>query len=92
MNTKGKSGRNIIDKRRGILVLMTNFGDSSVDLAIAFWMLVEDEPIWIAKAREAVYDSLNNNKIEIPFPQQDVYIHHYSDDKTDLSAIESKTK
>ena len=72
---KGKSGMDLLDKKKGILVLMNNFGDSSVDLVVLIWMLVEDQPIWVGKAREAVYEALNEHKVQIPFPQQDVYLH-----------------
>ncbi|MBO7630029.1 MAG: hypothetical protein J6S87_08850 [Bacteroidales bacterium] len=30
----------------------------------------------MARVKEVIYNTLNKNHIEIPFPQQDVYIRH----------------
>ena len=72
--TKDKYGRNIVDPKRGITIAFDNFGASSVDVALKQYVLVEEEIGYIARAKELVYKILNENGIEIPFPQQDVYI------------------
>ena len=72
--TKDKYGRNIVDPKRGITIAFDNFGASSVDVALKQYVLVEEEIGYIARAKELVYNILNENGIEIPFPQQDVYI------------------
>ena len=55
-------------------VVFVDFGESSVDLAVAVWMLVEEKIRLSAAIREAVYNTLNQNNIEIPFPQRDVHM------------------
>ena len=55
-------------------MLFSNFGESSVDLEVVLWPLVEQKNTFTAQVREAIYDILNANNIEIPFPQQDVNI------------------
>ena len=36
------------------------------------------QPIFTANVKEAIYQALNENHIEIPFPQRDVYIRQVS--------------
>ena len=72
--TKDKYGRNIVDPKRGITVAVDSFGDSSVDVALKQFVLVEEEIGYIARAKELIYRTLNANGIEIPFPQRDIHI------------------
>ena len=72
--TKDKYGRNIVDPKRGITVAFDNFGDSSVDVALKQFVLVEEQIGFVARAKELVYKTLNENGIEIPFPQRDIYV------------------
>ena len=62
------------DHSKGIDVLFTNFGDSSVDLTIVIWTRVLSTVADIALIKEEVYNALNEHGIEIPFPQTDVNI------------------
>ena len=72
--TKDKYGRNIVDPKRGISVAFDNFGDSSIDIALKQYVLVEERFGFVARAKELLYNTLNENGIEIPFPQRDVHI------------------
>ncbi len=69
-----QSGRPVIQKKQGFNVFFNNFGDSSVDLLVAFWVLVEERISFTYKVKEIIYNTLRQNNIEIPFPQRDVYI------------------
>jgi small-conductance mechanosensitive channel len=51
-----------------------SFGESSVDLAVCVWMLVEEKIALMGRLKEIIYNTLNENNIEIPFPQRDVHI------------------
>ncbi len=56
-------------------VLMENFGDSSVDFRVLFW--VESIDFWIdvrAEVMTKIYSSFAENGIEIPFPKRDLYL------------------
>ena len=55
-------------------LVFVDFGESSVDLAVVIWMLVEEKIRLSAAIRETIYETLRRNGIEIPFPQRDVYI------------------
>ena len=55
-------------------VVFTGFGDSSVDIAVCIWMLVEEKVALTGRVKEIIYNTLNENNIEIPFPQRDVHI------------------
>ena len=69
-----KFGRSVIDEKYGIQVVLSGFGDSSVDLVVKQYVLVEQRTGYIAAANERIYNALNENNIEIPFPQRDINI------------------
>lgn len=73
---KNSSGKNIIDDKQGISVIFSGFGDSSVDLTVICWVLAEEKYSFLANANEIIYNTLNKNKVEIPFPQRDIYVRH----------------
>ena len=68
------SGRLLVQKKQGFNVYFSDFGDNSVDLLVAFWVLVEEKISFVYKVKETIYNTLQRNNIEIPFPQRDVYI------------------
>ena len=71
---KDKYGREVVDKKKGILVRVDELADSSVNLRVLMHTTVENYAAIAAQAREAIYNAFNENGIEIPFPQQDIYI------------------
>ncbi len=71
---KDKYGRQVVDRKKGITVRVSNFGDSSVDLLVLLFTTVDTYGSFPAAAREAIYNAFNEHGIEIPFPQHDVYI------------------
>ncbi len=73
---KNAAGKNIVDMKQGVSVAFSDFGDSSVNLNIICWVLVEEKISFVAKVNEVVYNTLNKNHVEIPFPQRDVYVRH----------------
>ena len=72
--TKDKFNRPIVDPKRGINVFFESFGDSSVNICLKQYVLVEERAPYIARTQELIYNTLNANNIEIPFPQRDVWI------------------
>ena len=68
------AGIPLSDPERPVLVRFDDFGDSSVDLKVFIWMLVEERPAITARVKEVIYNTLNANGIEIPFPQRDVHL------------------
>ncbi|MBQ2149885.1 MAG: mechanosensitive ion channel family protein, partial [Bacteroidales bacterium] len=71
---RDKYNRPVVDPKRGISVAFDEFGDSSVNIALKQYVLVEERYTYLARAKELVYNTLNENGIEIPFPQRDVWI------------------
>ena len=67
-------GREIVTPKHPVLVVFSDFGSSSIDLKLVLWVLVDQKIIFTAQAKEKIYQVLNENHIEIPFPQQDIYI------------------
>ena len=67
-------GRPFMDPDHGITVRLESFGDSSVNIIVAVWVLVAKRIGFMGKLKEATYNSLNAHGIEIPFPQQDIYV------------------
>jgi len=74
MSIKNDAGKNMVDPKQGFKVIFNDFGDSSVDLFVTCWVLVEEKAGVVARIKEVIYNTLNKNNIEIPFPQRDVYI------------------
>ena len=74
LQVKDKYGRDIVDPKNGIIVRFQGFGDNSVDLIVQQYTTVESHFTYAAKAKEIIYNALNENGIEIPFPQRDLYI------------------
>lgn len=72
--TKTDDGREIISPDHPLELAFSGFGDSSIDLVLRAWLLVDQQIPWVAKAREIIYNTLNENGIEIPFPQRDLHI------------------
>lgn len=72
--TKNADGRETINSKRPISVVFDEFGDSSVNLYVTYWVLAEDKFATSCRVKEAVYDTLNAHGIEIPFPQRDIHI------------------
>lgn len=69
-----KTGQNIVDPKKEISVVVDNFGDNSIDLIVTAWVLFDQKWGFSTQARERIYTTFNENGIEIPFPQRDVYI------------------
>ena len=74
LQTKDKYDRDIVDGSRGISITFDEFGDSSVNLAVKQFVLVSEKVAYIARAKELIYNTLNENGFEIPFPQVDVHM------------------
>ena len=69
-----KYGREILDAKFGIQVRFQDFGDNSVNLQVVQFVSVEERMAYASRAKEAIYNALNEHGIEIPFPQRDLYI------------------
>ena len=74
LQKQDKYGRDILDPKFGIQIRFQDFGDSSVDLSVVQFVSVEERFTYAARAKEAIYNALNEHNIEIPFPQRDVYL------------------
>ena len=68
------TGRPVVQKRQGFKVFFGDFGENSVNLIVAFWVLVEEKIDFVYTVKETIYNTLQTNNIEIPFPQRDIYI------------------
>ncbi len=76
-------GRQIVEEKYGIQVVLNGFGDSSVDLVVKQYVLVEQRTGYIAAANERIYNALNAAGIEIPFPQRDINIRRMPSSETE---------
>ncbi len=76
---KNADGRQIVSGKQGVKVAISDFGDNSVNLLIVFWVLVEEKVGFVSRVNEVIYNTLNKNHIEIPFPQRDIYIRKMPD-------------
>ena len=74
MKTRDAYGREVVDPSHGIYVRFGDFSDSSVDVAVKQYVLVSERIAYVDKAKEVIYDALNEAGITIPFPQCDVHV------------------
>ena len=72
--TKTADGRDIISETKPMSVVFDEFGDNSVNLFVTFWVLVEEKFAMTGRVKEAIYNTLNEHNIEIPYPQRDIHI------------------
>lgn len=64
-------------QKKGLQILFDNFGDNSVDLILVCWVPVAKELSAVSQMKEVIYQTFNENGIEIPFPQRDVYVRQF---------------
>ena len=74
LRTKDAYGRDIVEPRKGIYVVFNEFGDSAVEVAVKQNVLVPERIGYIDRAKEVIYNALNENGIQIPFPQRDIHV------------------
>lgn len=63
-----------IDKEKPLCVLFTEFGDNSINFKFICWVDVTKQVVTESQISECIYNTLNENDIEMPFPKRDVYI------------------
>ena len=63
-----------IDKEKPLSVLFTEFGDNSINFKFICWVDVTKQVVTESQISECIYNTLNENNIEMPFPKRDVYI------------------
>lgn len=68
-----------IYKEKGVRVVLKSFADSCVTLKILVWVNVLTKYSDSGVIMEDIYNTLNANNIEIPFPQREVTIKHVSE-------------
>ena len=74
LRTKDNYGREIVHPDKGIYVVMGDMSESSVDLVVRQKVLVAEQIPYVYKAKEIIYNALNDAGISIPFPQCDVHL------------------
>ncbi len=74
LQDKDAFGRDIVDSKRGITISLDDMDDSAVTIAVKQQVLVAERVSYIDRAKELIYNALNDNGIEIPFPQCDVHL------------------
>ncbi len=62
------------DQKKDVRVVFTEFGDNSINFKVLVWVPVNSRIHAISEIMENIYNALNENNIEIPFPQRDVHI------------------
>ncbi len=63
-----------VDSSRPGTSIVTMMNDSSVDFKIIVWAEALKRPIVTSEVLRVIYDVLDENGIEIPFPQRDIHI------------------
>lgn len=74
-----------LDASKKVKVVFTEFGDSSINFKLLCWVDAIMQIYAVSDVMQCIYDELNKNNIEIPFPQQDVYIKQMPNEKPVVS-------
>ena len=76
VRTKDRYGRDIVEPKYGINVVVNEMADSAVEITVKQYVLVPERIGFVDRAKEVIYEALNNAGITIPFPQRDVHIYY----------------
>ena len=63
-----------VDRSKQIKSVVSELGDSSVNFKMFVWAEAPKKSYVISDVVACIYDTLNKNGIEIPFPQRDIHI------------------
>lgn len=74
LQAKDTFGRDIVDAKRGVSISVEEMDDSAVTIAVKQQVLVAERVAYIDRAKELIYNTLNEHGIAIPFPQCDVHL------------------
>ena len=74
LHGKDAFGRDVVDPKRGISITLEDMDDSAVTIAVKQQVLVAERVGYIDRAKELIYNTLNENGIDIPFPQCDIHL------------------
>ena len=74
LSTTLDDGRDVLKEGSAVSVVFSDFGASSVDLLVCYWILVDQKARFNALVKESIYNVLTQRGVEIPFPQCDVHI------------------
>ena len=64
----------LIDNSRRIRVVMKEMADSSINFQLIVWVDAVKKVYVVSDIMTCIYETLNANGIEIPFPQRDIHI------------------
>ena len=74
MRTKDQYGREIVDPKYGVYVVVGNMNDSAVDISVKQYVLVAERIGYVDRAKEVIYETLTAAGITIAFPQCDIHL------------------
>ena len=63
-----------MDSKKPVKSVVSEMGDSSINFKLFVWAEAPKKSYVISDVLKCVYDTLNNNGIQIPFPQRDVHL------------------
>ena len=63
-----------MDQSKKVKSVVSQMGDSSIDFKLFVWADAPKKSYVVSDVLKCVYDTLNSNGIEIPFPQRDVHL------------------
>lgn len=74
MRTKDPYGREVVEPNKGIYVVFGEFNENGVEVWVKQYVLAAERIAYIDRAKEVIYNALNDNNITIPIPQRDIRV------------------
>ncbi len=75
-----------IYREKGVKIVLKSFDDNCITLKVLVWVNVLTQYADDGKIMECIYDTLNENNIEIPFPQREITIKTASTEEANAAA------
>jgi small-conductance mechanosensitive channel len=63
-----------IDKTKKVKSVVSEMADSSINFKLFVWADAPKQSYVVSDVLKCVYDTLNENGIQIPFPQRDIHL------------------
>ena len=76
MRTKDQYGREIVDPKYGVYVVVEDMTENAVKIAVKQYILVAERIPYVDRSKEVIYEALNAAGIAVAFQQLDVHLIH----------------
>jgi small-conductance mechanosensitive channel len=78
MRTKDAYGREIVDPKYAVYVVVENIDNNTVEVTVKQYVLVAERVSYVDRAKEVIYDALTNAGFDVASPQYNIRVSNES--------------